>query len=100
MSLDFVTEGPHTDVVILAIDSNAEWPFCTARWIWSFHEREESNHTPKIRRESTLSALCPRMVTVDRRSSVTLLFFVKWITWYLSGANIAPNLLAHATHLS
>src|SRR5947207_3569649 len=37
---------------------------------------------------------------VDWRSAVTFLFLVKWIIWYLSGANLAPNLFAHPIHLS
>ena len=40
------------------------------------------------------------MFTVEARSLLALLFLVKWISWYLSGANLAPCRFAHAMHLS
>src|SRR5947209_6907802 len=82
------------------MELNADSPFATALFIWSFQDRDGSSHTPRTLSDCTLSASWFPMVTVDRRSSVTLFFLVKWITWYFSGAKTAPNLFAHATHLS
>jgi hypothetical protein len=38
---------------------------------------------------------------VDARSILSCLWFrVKWMSWYLSGANLAPCRFAQSTHLS
>ena len=39
------------------------------------------------------------MFTVEAKLLPARLFFVKWMSWYLSGANFMPCLFAHTTHL-
>src|SRR5438477_8430298 len=95
-------EGPHVDAVILDIAPKAAAPFLAASWTCSLHWSFGSTHTPSTRMlvlrrvASSLSIL-----TVDARSSLACrLFRVKCMSWYLSGAKVAPCLLAHAAHLS
>ena len=46
-------------------------------------------------------ASCLAICTVDARSVLSwCLRLVKCMSWYLSGAKVAPCLLAHAAHLS
>src|SRR3954453_9061593 len=90
-SLDFLGVGPQDDPVILAIAWNAISPFVAARSMWVFKDKAGSSHTPKTLSDVTSSTCRPLSAMVVWRSSVVLCFLVKWISWYLSDANCAPN---------
>ena len=59
-----------------------------------------STQTPKTLRVASGFASQPWMLTVDTKLLITLLFLVKWISWYLSGANLTPCYFVYAIHLS
>jgi hypothetical protein len=86
--------------VILARLLAAASPLLYACSSCAFYESFGSIYTPRTRISFGCGfTLVSPIRTVAARSLRGYLFFlVKWISWYFSGANLAPCLLAHLVH--
>jgi len=94
-----LNEGPQVEAAIRDAAANAAAPLVVAFVICAFQFSLASTQTPRTLSVASGFASQPWILTVDARSSFALLFLVKWISWYLSGANLAPCRFAHAIHL-
>ena len=113
-SRERLTDGPHVDAVIRCIAASVRLLLLVVRAICSVHLSLASTQIPRtfIAGGSRLSCWlsCVLRVSwtrvlliciVDARSVLScLLLRVKCMSWYFSGLNFAPCLLAQFMHLS
>ena len=90
--------GPHVEPTICLSASNWAAPLWAACLTCADHLSLRSTHTPSMHKESTGRPSKPEMQMPSCTSALRLC--VKWISLYLSGANVAPCLHAHSIHFS
>src|SRR6266480_3381896 len=100
-SLAFHMHGPYVEVVIHDRASKAVLPLQAACFTYSFQLIFESTHTP-----STYSLVFSftswpsNWIMLVKSLLESHLRLVKWMSWYLSGANFVSYCLAQAMYLS